>query len=64
MLWKNPCSQKGEQARLLAILYFSVHGSNSGYHPRSQYLEMQNSLNTNPSSIQEIQQQRPAIMRK
>ncbi len=61
---EKPLFPKGERASLLDILCFSVHGSNSGCQPRSQCLEMRNSLKTNPSPIQEIRQQKPAIMRK
>lgn len=68
---KKPLCPKGEQASLLAILCSSTPGTNSN-HPHSQYLKMWNSLKTrnsrhsihDPSPIQEIQQQRPAIMRK
>jgi hypothetical protein len=54
---------KGERANLMATLCFSVPG-NSGSHLRSQHLEMQIDLKTNPSPLQEILQQRPAIMTK
>jgi hypothetical protein len=44
--FKKLLCPKGDRATLLAILCSSVHGTNSN-HPRSQYLEMWNSLKTN-----------------